>query len=163
MIVGKVAAVLLIAALGACSAQNPDPGTIRQSEVAEKGKFVMPFDLDRTTHRFTPRDDGLLQEVTADQPGDTAQIGLIRQHLTDEATRFRRGDFTDPARIHGNTMPGLAELTAGATRITIDRLDLPNGSSLTFRTTDPNLVKALHTWGEAQVSDHGSHAEQGTR
>jgi hypothetical protein len=135
----------------------------RQSEVADRGKSVMPFDLDKTTHRFTPRDDGLLQEVIADQPSDTTQIGLIRQHLTDEATRFRRGDFTDPARIHGNTMPGLAELTTGATKITIDQLDLPDGSSLTFRTTDPALIKALHTWGEAQIIDHGSHAEQGTK
>ncbi|ONI84905.1 hypothetical protein ALI22I_31040 [Saccharothrix sp. ALI-22-I] len=45
----------------------------RQSEVAAKGSTVMPFDLDKTTHRFTPRPDGLLQEVVADEPADTTK------------------------------------------------------------------------------------------
>jgi hypothetical protein len=121
----------------------------------------MPFDLDKTTHRFTPRADGLLQEVVADEPADPTQIDLVREHLADEAERFRGGDFADPASIHGADMPGLAALSAGASAITIDYLDLPAGASLTFRTADPALVEALHAWGEAQVADHGEHAEHG--
>ncbi|SMC63449.1 hypothetical protein SAMN05661093_01060 [Kibdelosporangium aridum] len=164
MIAGKpVAALLCLAVLGtACSAPTSDPGTDRQAQVAEKGQSVMPFDLDKTTHRFTPREDGLLQEVFADTPDDTNQINLIREHIATEADRFRRGDFSDPATIHGTAMPGLAELSSSATKITIAKADLPNGASLTFRTTDPALVKALHVWSEAQVADHGKHAEHGT-
>jgi hypothetical protein len=158
-----VAAVAVLAALGtACSSPNQTPETTaRQSEVVAKGSTVMPFDLDKTTHRFTPRPDGLLQEVVADEPADPTQIDLVREHLTDEAKRFRGGDFADPASIHGADMPGLAALSAGASAITIDYLDLPAGASLTFRTADPALVEALHAWGEAQVADHGEHAEHG--
>ncbi|CAM3890604.1 aspartate carbamoyltransferase [Kibdelosporangium persicum] len=153
-----VPVLLLVAALGtACSEPT------RQAEVAERGKTVMPFDLEKTTHRFTPRDNGLVQEVVADQPGDTGQITLIRQHLVDESERFRRGDFADPSKIHGETMPGLKELSAGAQRITIEYRERVDGAELSFRTGEAALVKALHSWGEAQVSDHGSHAEHGTK
>lgn len=152
-IVATALAAVTLAA-GGCTS-TPD----RQAEVAEKGRTVMPFDLDRTTHRFLPTDDGLRQEVVADQPGDGTQITLVRQHLTAEAQRFQAGDFTDPARIHGPDMPGLAELSAGAAKITISYADLPDGASLTFRTTDPTLIRALHDWGRAQISDHGAHAD----
>nr|BFE78374.1 hypothetical protein GCM10020093_009750 [Planobispora longispora] len=33
-------------------------GEDRRREVAAKGRTVMPFDLDRTTHRFTKAGDG---------------------------------------------------------------------------------------------------------
>lgn len=148
----------LLTVLGACATSTQD----RQAEVADKGRSVMPFDLDKTTHRFLPTDNGLLEEVVADDPGDTSQITLIRQHLAAEAQRFQAGDFSDPARIHGQDMPGLADLTAGASKITISYADLPAGASLSFRTTEPALVQALHDWGQAQVSDHGTHADQGT-
>jgi hypothetical protein len=141
------------------SSANEEPRTPRQQEVAEKGAEVMPFDLERTTHRFIPTDDGLLQEVVSDEPADAEQIGLIREHLSDERERFGEGDYDDPAQIHGEQMPGLQELSTGAERIEIDYSELPDGAALRFRTADAGLVDALHAWGEAQLSDHGDHAE----
>lgn len=152
--------ITLLVAVGACAVPDDDARqAARQSEVAEKGRAVMPFDLERTTHRFLPTGDGLRQEVVADEVDDAAQVALIREHLGEEAERFRSGDFADPARIHGTAMPGLAELSAGAAGIAIVYGDLDTGASLDFRTSDPRLVQALHAWGEAQVSDHGNHAE----
>lgn len=118
----------------------------------------MPFDLDRTTHRFTPRRTGLVQEVVADDPDDAEQIELIRAHLIDETDRFTSGDFSDPAQIHGREMPGLAELEAGAADIQIRYGELPDGARITFSTTEADLVTALERWGDAQVDDHGEHA-----
>ncbi|MFG3496981.1 aspartate carbamoyltransferase [Streptomyces sp. NPDC047928] len=149
-------AVALLASLVAGRA--PAEGS-RQERVAREGTSVMPFDLDRTTHRFTPEQDGLREEVISDDPKDVTQIRLIREHLEHEGRRFRRGDYGDPARIHGTAMPRLGELTAGAGRITLTYTERPDGAALRFRTTDPALVEALHAWGEAQVSDHGDHAE----
>jgi hypothetical protein len=130
----------------------------RQAEVAERGASVMPFDLERTTHRFTKTDTGGVQTVVADDPQDTAQITLIREHLTTEVDRFRRGDFTDPARIHGNEMPGLDALRAHGGRIAIDYETTPDGGRVTYTTGDTELRDALHHWFDAQVSDHGQHA-----
>lgn len=168
---GILAAVVLAgAAAVGCSSSSPSSAppspppsssadTARQEQVARNGAAVMPFDLDRTTHRFIPGPDGLLQEVVSDAPLDAEQIRLIREHLTSEADRFRRGDYADPASIHGTAMPGLHELTAGAPRIEISYAERPDGAALTFRTTDPQLTDALHRWGAAQISDHGDHAE----
>ncbi|MFI5484746.1 hypothetical protein [Micromonospora echinaurantiaca] len=140
---------------------TPTPTTVsssRQADIAQKGASVMPFDLERTTHRFTKTDTGGVQTVVADDPQDAAQITLIRQHLTEEAERFRRGDFTDPGRIHGNEMPGLDALRAHGGRITIDYTTTPDGARVTYTTGDTKLRGALHHWFDAQVSDHGQHA-----
>ncbi len=136
--------------------------SVRQSEVAERGAQVMPFDLDKTTHVFREGSDGGRQTVRADDASDVNQVTLIRQHLREEQAAFARGDFSDPAKIHGEDMPGLAALRSGASRIKVAYSDLPDGAVLTYTTTDPALVEALHAWFRAQVSDHGSHAQSGS-
>ncbi len=152
--------VLLTAAIGIGTvvACGDDAETTRQAEVAERGADVMPFDLDATTHRFEPTEAGLLETVVADDPADRAQVTLIQEHLTKEAERFRRGDYSDPTAIHGATMPGLAQLEAEAGAVAIELEMLPDGAGLTFSTNVPDLVDALHRWGEAQTDDHGQHA-----
>ncbi|MEX2550034.1 MAG: hypothetical protein WD638_07395, partial [Nitriliruptoraceae bacterium] len=87
------------------------------------------------------------------------QVALIGEHLEEEAARFARGDLDDPAAIHGEDMPGLAELRAGAAEIDIQLEQLDDGALLSYTTGDPTLIEALHRWGEAQVSDHGDHAQ----
>ncbi len=114
--------------------------------------------LERTTHIFEPLPDGGLQQVIADDPQDAAQIALIRTHLQEEARKFQRGDFADPAAIHGEGMPGLAGLRAGYAQIEVTYAELPDGAQIHYTTSDPAMVTALHAWFEAQLSDHGGHA-----
>jgi hypothetical protein len=155
----RIAAGLVVAAVfGACGGDD-QPLQARQAEVAERGAEVMPFDLEATTHRFEPTATGLVETVVADDPADDEEIGLIRDHLADERERFEQGDYRDPAAIHGDDMPGLAQLEAGADAVTVELDQLPDGARLTFASDDPELVDALHRWGEAQTSDHGTHAD----
>jgi hypothetical protein len=161
---GAAAALAAVAAgtiLLTSGTDTADSQADRQRQVAERGQDVMPFDLEQTTHRFTPTDTGGVQDVVADQPGDTEQVTLIRTHLQEEAEAFRRGDFGDPAQIHGDDMPGLAELEDGHDDFQVHYEERPDGATLTYTTEDPALVQALHGWFEAQLSDHGSHAESG--
>lgn len=132
--------------------------TERQAEVAAKGAGVMPFDLDATTHIFEKTEEGGLQQVIANSPADTAQIALIRGHLAEEAARFQQGDFHDPAMIHGNDMAGLHALMMGADQIEITYSELPDGAQIRYTTTDTELISAIHSWFDAQLSDHGQHA-----
>jgi hypothetical protein len=134
------------------------PAINRQASVHDMGQMVMPFDLGQTTHVFEMTETGGIQDVIADDPSDDDQISLIRQHLQHEASRFRDGDFSDPASLHGSAMPGLAELAQGAERIAIEYVDLPNGARLVFAATDSKLVTALHRWFGAQLSDHAADA-----
>src|SRR6266540_5252216 len=130
----------------------------RQAQIHESGAQVMPFELSKTTHIFTMTQTGGVQQVIAKDAGDAAQIALIQQHLQQEATQFRTGNFSDPARLHGEEMPGLSDLKAGATRIRVEYAALPNGAQLTYTTDDLQLITALHQWFGAQLSDHGHDA-----
>lgn len=148
------------ALLAACGGAADTPEADRQAEVAARGAEVMPFDLSKTKHVFAKDSSGGIQTVTANDPADTLNIRRIREHLTNEAAKFGRGEFDDPAAIHGAAMPGLAALRASAGQIAVLYAEVPSGARVTFITSDPGLRAALHRWFDAQVSDHGEHAER---
>ena len=134
----------------------------RQAEVSQRGKDVMPFSLSATTHIFTKSDTGGVQQVVAKVAGDDAQAKLIQQHLQEIQAQFFKGDFSGPTHIHGQTMPGLAELKAAKLgQIVIVYRDIKDGGELTYETTSMELVSALHKWFDAQLSDHGKDAMEG--
>lgn len=130
----------------------------RQAEVALVGSQVMPFDLEATTHEFEPLPNGGLQTVSVDSPTDSQQIELIQSHLEEESAKFQNGDFSDPAKIHGKDMPGLASLQSGFSNIDVQYTALANGGQIRYVTDEADLVTAIHTWFDAQRSDHGRHA-----
>jgi hypothetical protein len=132
-------------------------GMSRQDEVARQGAQVMPFDLARTTHRFDDAPGGGVETVTANDAGDTRQIELIRSHLRQEAARFSRGDFSDPATIHGKDMPGMATLAAAGDKLRVSYEAVPAGARLSYSSGDSTVSRAIHAWFAAQRSDHSAH------
>ncbi len=130
----------------------------RQAEVAEIGKTVMPFDLERSTHVFEKTRTGGVQRVVSDDQ-DAEQVRAIQSHLAEIAERFSAGDFHNPAQIHGDMMPGLHALKMGAHKISITYSELANGGQIDYVTDDETLILAVHEWFDAQVSDHGAHAQ----
>lgn len=134
----------------------------RQAEVAQRGPDVMPFSLSATQHVFTKTAQGGVQRVLAKSASDAEQIKLVRGHLRDIQRQFLAGDFSGPAHIHGQEMPGLAELKAAPKgKLRIAFREVPAGGELTYRTTEPALIQALHQWFDAQLSDHGTDAMAG--
>jgi hypothetical protein len=152
-----VATVIAGAAIAAIALGGDDQ--TRQEAVAERGAKVMPFSLDATTHVFAATATGGTQRVVAEDPRDRDQVRLVREHLRAEAKAFQRGEFADPESIHGGSMPGLADLRAGYERFTVRYRDLPDGAAIDYRTTDPSLVAAIRDWFDAQLGDHGTHAQ----
>jgi hypothetical protein len=149
----------LLWALVGCQSQAAAPADpARLAEVAAKGAEVMPFDLDRTSHIFEKQANGGLQQVISDD-GDAAQVELIRAHLAEEAERFSRGDFHDPQMIHGDNMAGLHQLMSGYQHINLEYSDIENGAQILYTTDDVEMATALHNWFDAQLSDHGPHAQ----
>jgi hypothetical protein len=148
-------AALLIAAIVAFPAQAQQS---RHEEVARKGAGVMPFVLTRTRHLFVDKPSGGTQTVTANDKRDRRQIELIRSHLQTEAQRFARGDFSDPAAIHGVDMPGLTDLASAGRKLGVTYRSVPAGASITFTSKDAAIVGAIHQWFAAQRSDHDAHA-----
>ena len=148
----KAAAVLLLSSAAAVSAQTP------QQHVHRMAHGVMPFDIDKTVHVFKMTESGGVQKVIAKDAGADVQIALIQQHLKHEAERFQRGDFSDPATLHGADMPGLEDLRAGAPAIKISYEACAAGAAITFETNDLHLITAIHRWFGAQLSEHGADA-----
>lgn len=149
------AAILAFAAFILC-----DTGfsQTRQEHVHHNAHKVMPFDISKAVHIFKMTESGGTQSVVAKNPDDHDQIRLIRRHLSQEAEKFQRGDFSDPARLHGASMPGLRELQAGAPRLKISYTDVPAGGAIEFDTSDIQLITAVHRWFGAQLSEHGRDA-----
>ena len=127
---------------------------------ARREREVMPFDLEATLHVFTKSAGGGVQRVRVREAGDTANLALIRSHLKEEQARFSRGDFADPAYLHGADMAGLATLrtAAAAGRLEVEYQPVPAGAELIYKAAETEVVAALHRWFETQVADHGTNA-----
>lgn len=130
----------------------------KQENVHHMGHMVMPFDLDKTTHIFRMTESGGVQKVIVKDATAKDQVAMIQRHLQHEAEAFQRGDYSDPASLHGATMPGLKDMQAGAAHIKISYSALPIGAEITFKTTDLHLLTAIHRWFGAQLSEHGADA-----
>ena len=134
----------------------------RLNSVAEVGAKVMPFDLEKTIHVFSRTPTGGVQKVIVKDKNDNAQIQLIQEHLGKIAEEFKRGDFSNPEKIHGSSMPGLVELKkAKIGEIAVDYQALAEGAQITYSTQSPVLIEAIHQWFAAQLSDHARHAVDG--
>lgn len=134
----------------------------RLEDVAERGRHVMPFDLEKTVHVFSKTQTGGIQKVIAKEPSDSEQVRLIRKHLSEISVEFQQGDFSNPARIHGEDMPGLQQLsTAEQGQIEIDYQTIPSGAQINYSSDRPALIEAIHQWFDAQLSDHARHAVPG--
>lgn len=149
----------LLAAAALLAGSTLAPAQTVQQHVHGRGHEVMPFDLSRTVHVFRMTEDGGTQKVVVrGEPADPEQVRRIQHHLMMEAAAFRKGDFSDPAHLHGAAMPGLREMQAGAPRMQITYRDLPNGAEIRFQAKDVKLVTAVHRWFGAQLSEHGADA-----
>jgi hypothetical protein len=160
----QTAAISLLSGLIASTgyAAAPAAGPSRQNEVATRGAQVMPFKLKATTHIFSKLVDGGIQQVVVKDPGDDSQLRLVREHLRQITDQFRKGDFSGPERIHGMSMPGLAELKkAKPGDIQIKYHNIPSGGQAHYSMSNKALVAALHDWFDAQLLDHGTDATEG--
>ena len=146
---------LLLTATTAVVAQT------QQEHVHGMSHSVMPFDISKAVHIFAMTEFGGIERVVVKDKRYADQIAVIRQHLRMEADRFQRGDYSDPAMLHGTDMPGLRELRLGARQITVRYSDLPEGGEIRFETADPHLLTAIHRWFGAQLSEHGADAKAG--
>lgn len=134
----------------------------RLKEVTQRGMHVMPFDLKQTQHIFNKTETGGLQQVFVRNPPNPEQVALIRQHLNKISQEFVRGDFSNPAKIHGENMPGLAELRkAEPGQLHVVYKVLEDGAEITYSSEVPGLVDAIHSWFDTQLADHGPDAMSG--
>ena len=152
-ILAVVGVVLCIALTASSRAQT------KQEQVHGMSHTVMPFEMSKTRHIFAMTDTGGVQRVIVRDMADKDQIDRIREHLAHEAQAFARGDFADPAHLHGAAMPGLADMQAAADKVHVTFAPLPDGAQISFESDDRHAVTSIHRWFGAQLSEHGADAQ----
>lgn len=118
-----------------------------------RGQDVMGVDQYTSVHRFDPVADGGRIELQRDRD-DSAGVAMIRAHMRSIARAFAAGDFTAPATVHFETVPGVATMRTRRAAIHYDVTDLPRGAALRIRATDPTAVAAIHRFLAYQRQAH---------
>ncbi len=118
-----------------------------------RGKGVMGVDQYTSIHRFDALPDGGRIELQRDRD-DTAGALAIRGHMRAIAHAFAAGDFSAPATVHLETVPGVRVMRARREAIRYETTDLARGAALRIRTSDPDAVAAVHQFLAYQRREH---------
>ena len=106
-----------------------------------------------STHLFDALPEGGRIELqrNVDDPAGVAQI---RQHLQEIARAFQSGDFTTPAFVHMQSVPGTEVMAAKRDAISYEYRELPRGGEVHITTRDPDALVAIHEFMAFQRQDH---------
>src|SRR6185369_17537166 len=85
---------------------------------------------------------------------DSAGVAQIRRHLREIADAFSRGDFSTPAFVHMQSVPGTRVMAAKRAVITYEPRDLARGGELRIRTSDHEALHAIHEFMAFQRQEH---------
>ena len=120
-----------------------------------RGKHVMGFDQQKTTHHFRLYEDGGAIEVGVKDAADTENLTAIRAHLPHIATMFAGGEFDAPMLVHDTkNVPGAADLARLKSRLRYTFVETPKGGRVDIVTTDKDALNALHAFLRFQINDH---------
>jgi hypothetical protein len=113
----------------------------------------MGVDQYTSSHKFDALPDGGRIELVRDTD-DSAGVAQIRLHIREIAHAFSKGDFSTPALVHMQAVPGTRVMTAKRALITYVQGDLPRGAELRIRTSDREALRAIHEFMAFQRGEH---------
>ncbi len=149
--------LILAAGAAACAREPQDPLPLPDdtgfSAVQQRGALVMGVDQYASTHRFDKTPDGGRVELQSDTD-DSVATATIRAHMREIAERFARGDFSPSRTVHAQEVPGADVLAARRAVVSYTPGDLPRGAELVIRSSDPEVIAAIHRFMDFQRSDH---------
>ena len=137
----------------AAAAPDGDPGHDHDAMNA-RGAKEMGFDQAKTVHHFILRPDGGEIAVDALSKEDADSRDRIRTHLKSIATAFGRGDFSIPAAVHAQTVPGTAAMTRLRSEIRYAYEETPAGARVRVSSGNANAIDAIHDFLRFQIAEH---------
>lgn len=148
---------VVAASLALASACSPAPeGTSVDADFAalqERGAVGMGVDQYESTHLFDALSDGGRIEFQYNSD-DPSEVAMIRDHLREIQTAFAAGDFSTPAFVHDQTVPGTEVMAARRDQISYVYRDLPRGGELRLITSDAEALAAIRDFMAFQRDDH---------
>lgn len=106
-------------------------------------------------HQFEPVPEGaniVLERGEHDDMG----ISQIRLHLLQISRAFKRGEFDFRGFIHAQPVPGADVMAEQSGKIEYAVEDLPHGAALRIRTSDPEALRAVHSFIAFQIAEHST-------
>lgn len=153
----KIALIALTLSFCLCTAQAKESDAGKHADKNTSAHQLLPYAVDQALEGFAKTTNGGIMQIVAKPDGDTKQIKLMQQYLRQTAEEYGKGDFSSTERFHGTDMPGLAQMKAAKTDdIKYGYKALQNGGQIHFSTENPQLLKALHAWIDAQIKQHGN-------
>lgn len=143
--------ILVVVSLLAAGQQphQHKPGMVHSPDM------VMGFDQDKTTHHFLLYEDGGAIDVSVKDATDAKNLSAIRTHLTSLPTRFKAGDFSQPAEVHPDkTVEGAADMARLSGVIDYRYEETPLGARVVIETKDAAALRAVHAFLRFQITDH---------
>lgn len=120
-----------------------------------RGKQVMGFDQQKTTHHFLLYEDGGAIDVSVKDKADKANLDAIRAHLPHIALLFGQGNFDAPMVVHDRKdVPGTKELARLKDKVRYTYVETPGGGRVDIVTTDKDALSAVHAFLKYQIEDH---------
>ena len=139
-----------------CVSSSTDSASRAFAGVQLRGTTAMGVDQYTSTHRFDTLPDGGRIELQRNVD-DSTGVADIRTHLQAIAKAFKTGDFTTPAFVHMQTVPGTLVMAANRASITYVYRALARGGELRLSTTDAEALRAIHQFIAFQRDDHRAH------
>jgi hypothetical protein len=145
---------VLVVAMGLVTACGPAPEPDADfAALQARGEMGMGVDQYTSTHVFDALPDGGRIEFRH-QDDDTAGVAQIRRHLQEIQVSFAEGDFSTPAFVHDQEVPGTDVMAARREHIEYHYQDLPRGGELRLTTSDPEALAAIREFMAFQRDDH---------
>lgn len=119
-----------------------------------RGLDAMGVDQYSSTHHFDALPTGGRIVLERDDAKDAPGISQIRTHLHEIARAFSAGDFSTPAFVHMQQVPGTKVMAAKRAKIRYTVKNLPRGGELELRTTDRAALDAIHEFMAFQRGEH---------
>lgn len=166
MTVSPFARAMLVALT--CALLCVDPLAAQDSSFAamqQRGKIAMGVDQYTSIHHFDDLADGGRIRLERDKD-DAVGARAIQAHLRGIAKAFSTGDFSTPAFVHMQSVPGTADMAKRRAAIRYDFQPLRRGGQLRITTADTSARRAVHEFlafqrGEHRAEGHELHGKSG--
>jgi hypothetical protein len=139
--------LLASSVVAASSAQDHRAAMVR-------GDDAMGFDQAATVHHFYLYEDGGAIQVTVRDRSDKKNFEAIRAHLPEIVQQFARGDFSTPAFVHAQDVPGIADMARLRDRIAYGYDEVRDGGRIRITTRHARARSAVHEFLRFQIQDH---------
>ncbi|MEO8335528.1 MAG: hypothetical protein ABI664_11180 [bacterium] len=153
---------LYVAALATVAMATPLPAQDTSfAGMQQRGMRAMGVDQYTSVHTFDQLTDGGRIELQRDRD-DSVGVRAIRSHLGAIQKAFQSGDFSTPAFVHMQAVPGTTDMARLRGVIRYSLKNLPRGGELRITSTNPEAVKAVHAFlafqrGEHHAAGHDMH------